>query len=250
MNPTSHNFHTTRWTIVLKARGDAPEAKAALSELCEAYYIPVLRFLRRDGKSKDEADELAQSFFARLLNNNSGLNADPAKGRFRSYLLGALKHFLVEHRRNQSRLKRGGEARHQSLDESDTDSSPGFQLPHPGSSVPDTYFDHEWALALINLGLKTVEAKFKKSGKSLHFETLKPWLMGEASTLSQADAASILKLSPGAVKVSIHRLRKDFSDAIRAEIAQTVDTPGEVSDELRYLIEVLSRPSSKQVFPH
>lgn len=96
MNPTSHNFHTTRWTIVLKARGDAPEAKAALSDLCEAYYIPVLRFLRRDGKSKDEADELAQSFFARLLNNNSGLNADPAKGRFRSYLLGALKHFLVE----------------------------------------------------------------------------------------------------------------------------------------------------------
>jgi RNA polymerase sigma-70 factor (ECF subfamily) len=94
----------------------------------------------------------------------------------------------------------------------------------------------------MDRGLKTVETAFEKSGKSLHFETFKPWLVGEVSSLSQADAASILNITPGAVKVSIHRLRKDFADAIRSEIAQTVNTPGEISEELRYLIEVLSKP--------
>lgn len=242
MNPAFNNFHTTRWTIVLKARGTAPEARAALSDLCEAYYTPVLRFLKREGKTKDEAEELTQSFFARLLSQNSIQSADPAKGRFRSYLLGALKHFLAEHRRNQSRLKRGGNAPHQSLDAPESETSPGLQLPDPGSSIPDSYFDREWALALMDRGLKTVETAFEKSGKSLHFETFKPWLVGEVSSLSQADAASILNISPGAVKVSIHRLRKDFADAIRSEIAQTVNTPGEISEELRYLIEVLSKP--------
>lgn len=245
MSHTSHNFHTTRWTIVLKARGDAPEAKAALSDLCQAYYAPVLRFLRREGKSKDLAEDLAQSFFARILDKNSIQNADPARGRFRSYLLGALKHFLAEHRRNQSRLKRGGEDQPRSLDESKTESTPCLQLPDPTSSIPDSYFDREWALALMDRGLQTIEASFDKNGKSLHYETLKPWLMGDASTLSQADAASTLNLSPGAIKVSIHRLRKEFADAIRAEIAQTVDTPGEISEELRYLIEVLSKTPSK-----
>ncbi len=240
MNPTSNNFHTTRWTIVLKARGEAPEAKAALSDLCQAYYTPVLRFLQREGKSKDEAEELAQSFFARLLAKNSIQNADPQKGRFRSYLLGALKHFLVENRRNQSRLKRGGDAQHQSLDEPESEVSPGLQLPDPTSFIPDSYFDREWALALMDRGLQTVEATLTKNGKSSHFETLKPWLMGDASSLSQADAATALKISPGAIKVSIHRLRKDFAEAIRAEIAQTVNTPEEVSEELCYLIEALS----------
>ena len=226
-----------------QARGDAPEAKAALSDLCEAYYTPVLRFLQREGKSKDEAEEFTQAFFARILSQNSLQHADPQKGRFRSYLLGALKNFLGEFLRNQSRQKRGGDVIHESLDEPESDSSPGLQLPDPESSIPDSYFDREWALALMDRGLKSVEAKFSKSGKEQHFEVLKPWLMGDASTLSQADAAASLNLTPGAIKVSIHRLRKDFADAIRNEVAQTVDSPEEISEELRYLIEVFSRPS-------
>ena len=241
MISASKNFHTTRWTIVRKAQGETPEAKSALSELCQAYYTPIFRFLLLQGKSHDEAEELSHSFFARLLGKNSIHHADQKKGRFRSYLLGALKHYLAEDHRNKGRLKRGGNIKHQSLDEPATEATSSPQLTDPTSSIPDSYFDREWALALMDRGLRTVEATFTKSGKSLHFKTLKPWLMGDSTTLCQASAAVALNLSPGAIKVSIHRLRKAFADAIRAEIAQTVDTPEEISQELNYLIEVISK---------
>ena len=241
MISASKNFHTTRWTIVRKAQGETPEAKSALSELCQTYYTPIFRFLLLQGKSHDEAEELSHSFFARLLGKNSIHHADQKKGRFRSYLLGALKHYLAEDHRNKGRLKRGGNIKHQSLDEPATEATSSPQLTDPTSSIPDSYFDREWALALMDRGLRTVEATFTKSGKPLHFKTLKPWLMGDSTTLCQASAAVALNLSPGAIKVSIHRLRKAFADAIRAEIAQTVDTPEEISQELHYLIEVISK---------
>lgn len=241
MISASKNFHTTRWTIVRKAQGETPEAKSALSELCQTYYTPIFRFLLLQGKSHDEAEELSHSFFARLLGKNSIHHADQKKGRFRSYLLGALKHYLAEDHRNKGRLKRGGNIKHQSLDEPATEATSSPQLTDPTSSIPDSYFDREWALALMDRGLRTVEATFTKNGKPLHFKTLKPWLMGDSTTLCQASAAVALNLSPGAIKVSIHRLRKAFADAIRAEIAQTVDTPEEISQELHYLIEVISK---------
>ncbi|MBT7214588.1 ECF-type sigma factor [Akkermansiaceae bacterium] len=241
MISASKNFHTTRWTIVRKAQGETPEAKSALSELCQTYYTPIFRFLLLQGKSHDEAEELSHSFFARLLGKNSIHHADQKKGRFRSYLLGALKHYLAEDHRNKGRLKRGGNIKHQSLDEPATEATSSPQLTDPTSSIPDSYFDREWALTLMDRGLRTVEATFTKSGKPLHFKTLKPWLMGDSTTLCQASAAVALNLSPGAIKVSIHRLRKAFADAIRAEIAQTVDTPEEISQELNYLIEVISK---------
>ena len=241
MISASKNFHTTRWTIVRKAQGETPEAKSALSELCQTYYTPIFRFLLLQGKSHDEAEELSHSFFARLLGKNSIHHADQKKGRFRSYLLGALKHYLAEDLRNKGRLKRGGNIKHQSLDEPATEATSSPQLTDPTSSIPDSYFDREWALALMDRGLRTVEATFTKNGKPLHFKTLKPWLMGDSTTLCQASAAVALNLSPGAIKVSIHRLRKAFADAIRAEIAQTVDTPEEISQELHYLIEVISK---------
>ena len=241
MISASKNFHTTRWTIVRKAQGETPEAKSALSELCQTYYTPIFRFLLLQGKSHDEAEELSHSFFARLLGKNSIHHADQKKGRFRSYLLGALKHYLAEDLRNKGRLKRGGNIKHQSLDEPATEATSSPQLTDPTSSIQDSYFDREWALALMDRGLRTVEATFTKNGKPLHFKTLKPWLMGDSTTLCQASAAVALNLSPGAIKVSIHRLRKAFADAIRAEIAQTVDTPEEISQELNYLIEVISK---------
>ena len=241
MISASKNFHTTRWTIVRKAQGETPEAKSALSELCQTYYTPIFRFLLLQGKSHDEAEELSHSFFARLLGKNSIHHADQKKGRFRSYLLGALKHYLAEDHRNKGRLKRGGNIKHQSLDEPATEATSSPQLTDPTSSIPDSYFDREWALALMDRGLRTVEATFTKNGKPIQFKILKPWLMGDSTTLCQASAAVALNLSPGAIKVSIHRLRKAFADAIRAEIAQTVDTPEEISQELNYLIEVISK---------
>lgn len=233
-------FATTRWTMVNRARGDAPEARAALGELCEAYWTPVFRFLRREGRNEDESRELTQEFFSRLLAGGSLENADPGKGRFRSYLLGALKHFLADRNRSEGRQKRGGGAVVESIEAGGTETSPGLQLPDPAATVSDAGFDREWALAVMDRGLKTVQAAFTGSGKGKQFEVLKPWLIGETENLSQSDAAAELGMTTGAIKVAIHRLRKDFRAAIQTEIAQTVTTPEEVAAELRYLIEVLS----------
>jgi len=233
-------FRTTRWTLVLRAQGDAPEAHAALGELCEAYWTPVFRFLRREGRDEDAARELTQEFFSRLLAGAGIQKADPVRGRFRSYLLGALKHFLADQKRHEGRLKRGGNVDVQSIDGNEaSDTSPGLQVPDPSATVSDTWFDRQWALAIMDRSLHSVEVEFKSGGRERQFEVLKPWLMGDAEGLSQSDAATQLDLSAGAVKVAVHRLRKSFRAAVRAEIAQTVTEPDEVDAELRYLVQVL-----------
>jgi RNA polymerase sigma-70 factor (ECF subfamily) len=242
MNPTpaASTFHSTRWTLVLRSRGDAPEARTALGELCEVYWAPVFRFLRSEGRSEDDSRELAQEFFARLLTRGGFDGADPAKGRFRSYLLGALKHFLAERRRHEGREKRGGGAVVESLDATTHDTAPGLQIADTSASMSDRHFDREWAFAIMDRSLKAVQADFEKAGKSTHFEALKPWLVGDTDQLSQADAATQLGVTTGAVKVMIHRLRKTFRAAVEAEIAQTVPATEDIDEELRYLIEVLS----------
>ena len=233
-------FHSTRWTLVLRSRGDAPEARTALGELCEVYWAPVFRFLRSEGRTDDDSRELAQEFIARLLARGGFDGADPAKGRFRSYLLGALKHFLAERRRNEGREKRGGGAVLESLDAATHDTAPGLQIADTSAAMSDKHFDREWAFAVMDRSLKAVQADFEKAGKSAHFEALKPWLVGDTDQLSQADAASQLGVTTGAVKVMIHRLRKTFRAAVEAEIAQTVPATEDIDEELRYLIEVLS----------
>jgi DNA-directed RNA polymerase specialized sigma24 family protein len=234
-------FGTTRWTLVMRARGDSPESRAALGELCDAYWIPVFRFLCREGRDEDGARDLAQEFFSRLLSRGGFDEVDPSKGRFRSYLLGALKHFLSDVKRSQGRQKRGGEAIVESIDSGrGTETSPGIQLPDPAATVPDTYFDRQWALAVMERALEAVRSGFEKAGKEKHFDVFKPWLIGDTDTLSQAAAATQLDTTAVAVKVAIHRLRKNFREAVRSEIAQTVNSPSEIAEELRYLIEVLS----------
>ena len=233
-------FHSTRWTLVLRSRGDAPEARTALGELCEVYWAPVFRFLRSEGRTDDDSRELAQEFFARLLTRGGFDGADPAKGRFRSYLLGALKHFLAERRRNEGREKRGGGAVVESLDAATHDTAPGLQIADTNAAMSDKHFDREWAFAVMDRSLKAVQADFEKAGKSAHFEALKPWLVGDTDQLSQADAATQLGVTTGAVKVMIHRLRKIFRAAVESEIAQTVPVIEDIDEELRYLIEVLS----------
>jgi RNA polymerase sigma factor (sigma-70 family) len=234
-------FSTTRWTLVMRARGDAPESRAALGELCDAYWTPVFRFLRREGRDEDQARELTQEFFSRLLSRGGVDRVDPNLGRFRSYLLGAVKHFLSDVRRSERRQKRGGDFVVESIDaSSDTGTSPGMQIPDPAAAISDTYFDHQWALAVMDRALGTVQSDFEAAGKEIQFETLKPWLIGDTENLSQTEAAAHLDMTTGAVKVSIHRMRKNFRDAVQSEIAQTVNSPAEIAEELRYLIEVLS----------
>jgi len=232
-------FAPTRWTLVLRARGESPEAKAALSELCEAYYQPVLRFLRREGRDEDAACELTQEFFARVLARGGFGGVDPGRGRFRSYLLGALKHFLADLRDRERREKRGGGITPEPLAPS-TDTSPGFEVPDPAGRPPDAWFDREWALAVMDRALAALAAEFRAADKASQFEALKPWLVGETSALSQADAAARLGLSEGAVKVAVHRLRHRFRDLVKAEIAHTLPTPDDIDDELRHLIAALA----------
>ena len=125
-------FHTTRWTMVIRAQGGAPEARVALGDLCEAYWMPVYRFLKREGRNDDDSRELTQEFFSRLLVGSALEKADPGKGRFRSYLLGALKHFLADHRRAESRQKRGGDVIIESIESSGSETSPGLSIANPG----------------------------------------------------------------------------------------------------------------------
>ena len=231
---TDSTFHPTRWTLVLRARGEGEAARRALSDLCEAYYEPVIAFLRRNGRIDDAAREMAHAFFESVLTDGVG-SPDPQRGRFRSYLLGALKHFLSKHRDAALAGKRGGGAEHVPL-VSETDTSPGLSMP---GVLDDTLaFDREWALALISRALAMLEAEHV--GKEFVFATLKPWLDGGADG-SQADAGRALGMSETAVKVSIHRLRARFRELIRAEVAATVNDPAEVTEELRHLIAVASR---------
>jgi RNA polymerase sigma-70 factor (ECF subfamily) len=226
-------FHPTRWTLVLRARGEDAEAKAALSDLCAAYYAPVVAFLRRDGRGEDAARDKAHAFFASVLAGGVG-TPEPGRGRFRSYLLGALKNFLSNQRDAALAQKRGGGAEHVPL-AGETDTSPG--LPVPGTKDDALAFDREWAFTVIARALAALEAEH--AGKPEHFAALKPWLDSGAE-LSQTDAARALGMTENAVKVAIHRLRARFRELIRAEVAATVNDPAEVADELRHLVAIAS----------
>lgn len=240
-DPSSLPFAPTRWTLVLRARGESVEARGALSELCEAYYQPVLRFLRREGRDEDAARELTQEFFAHILSGGGFDGADPERGRFRSYVLGALKHFLSDLRDRALRLKRGSGVAPESLDSpNDHGTSPGLQVADASIIAPDANFDREWALIVMARALEALQKEMSGTGKADQFDTLTPWLMGDAPSMSQSDAARKLGINEGAVKVAVHRLRKRFREAVRTEIAQTLRDPALVDEELRHLIAALS----------
>lgn len=231
-------FATTRWTQVLAARGASEEAQQALSDLCAAYYAPVVAFLRRSGHDDDSARDLAHEFFARVLARRSLSGADPARGRFRSYLLGALKHFAADAQDRDRAIKRGGGQPAVPLS-GEGDTSTGIQVADPTSSEPDKEFDRHWALTVLDRALNALKAEHAAAGKAEQFMALKPWLTGDAADLRQSDAAALLGVTEGAVRVAISRLRRRFRELVKAEIGQTVDDPARVVEELRYLLEVL-----------
>ena len=236
--PSPEAFVTTRWTRVLEARGDSPEAKAALGDLCAAYYAPVLAFIRRKATDEDAARDLTQEFFSRLLGRQGIGNVDPQRGRFRSFLLGAVKHFLSDMHDHACRLKRGAGQSFETIDPG-TDTSPGLQLPDANMPSPDREFDRKWALTVLDRALAALAEEHKSAGKSAQFEALKPWLTGDAESFSQADAARQLGINEGAVKVAIHRLRRRFRELVKTEIGQTLNDPSHVTDELACLMAAL-----------
>jgi RNA polymerase sigma-70 factor (ECF subfamily) len=231
-------FHTTRWTLVRHATGRSAVGRQALSDLCAAYYEPVVAFLRREGRAEDAARELAHEFFRKLLEKPALEGAAPALGRFRSYLLGALKHFLARERERSGRQKRGGDAVSVSLD-AGTDTSPGLVLADSYELPPDEFFDRQWALAVLDRAFAALAGEREAAGKTEDFARLKPWLTGDAAHGDQAATARALGISEGALKVAVHRLRRRFRELLKAEIAQTLDSPEAMAEEMRHLFAAL-----------
>ena len=232
-------FHETRWTLVARSKGDDAVSRAALSELCEAYYAPVVAFLRRDGRTEDVARDLSHDFFAKLLTGGAIAGADPMLGRFRTYLLTALKRFAADQRDRAQAEKRGGGRHHLVIEPESTKTGAGLQVADERAEAPDAAFDRQWALTVLAHALAALEGEMREDGKALHFDVLKPWLTGEADAPSQAGSAMKLGMNEEAVKVAIHRLRKRFREAVKTEIAQTVSEPGNVKEELDSLMAVL-----------
>lgn len=226
-------FHTTRWTLVRLSRGDDTTSQQALSDLCAAYYAPVVAFIGRCGFEDSRARDLAHDFFARLLVSPQMLKPEQERGRFRSYLLGAVKHFVSDALDRERAVKRGGGATMETITEA------GAALSDEMMLAPDREFDRQWALTVLSRVVAALEAEFASAGKAEHFALLKPWLTGDDDTLSQAAIAERLAMNEGAVKVAIHRLRKRFRQLIKAEIAHTVGSEADARQELCHLLAAM-----------
>ena len=229
-------FPETRWTLVTATRDPSRdvETQAALSELCAAYYDPVRLFLRREGRSDDDARELAQEFFARILAKKHMDGPDPEKGRFRSYLLGALKHFLAARRQHSERGKRGEGVVPESLDQQ-YGTAPGLQPVDESQPAPDAAFDRLWALTVLDRTLQALTAGMEAEGQGNLCAALTPFLIGNADYGDIEAAAARIGTTPGALRVAIHRLRSRYRDLIRRELAQTLGPRVSVEDELAAL---------------
>jgi len=224
-----NSFHSTRWTLVQRAKGRDETSRAALSELCEIYYEPVLRFIEVRTRNPDTARDLAHTFFEDLLSRESIGSPDPARGRFRSYLLGAVKHFLARQHQASLAQKRGGDLEATPLDD---------QLADPTDDDPQ--FDRDWAFALIRRAHDTLENEMTSAGKGCHFSILRPWLDGGPSG-SREDACRELGLEANALNVAIHRLRERFRTIVRAEVEATLADPSELRAEFRYLVDLIAQ---------
>ncbi len=240
VDPASQRpFLTTRWTIIRAAAGgNAQAARDALEHLCRVYWYPLYAFVRRQGHAPADAQDLTQSFFARLLEKRDLAGVDPAKGRFRSFLLAAMKHFLAnEWDKVRAQKRGGGRENFTSLDADAAESR--YHLEAADHRSADRVFERNWALALLDEVLGRLRDEHEAAGKLSLFEALKPALTGDGSD-AYADLGSRLGLSEGAVKVAVHRLRRRYRDLLRAEIASTVADEAEVEEEIRHLFTVLS----------
>ncbi len=231
-------FATTRWSVVLSAKGkDSPEAAGALEQLCRAYWYPLYAHVRRAGYTPVDAEDLTQAFFARLLEKEWLRSADRERGRFRSFLLGSLNHFLANEWDRARAQKRGGRIQIVSLDALAGEER--FRHEPATTSAPDREFDRRWALTLLDAVLARLKSEYVERSKEPLFELLKGTLGGDRSGISYAVLSRELAMSEGAVRVAVHRMRQRYRELLREEIAGTVLNRGEVDDELRCLFASL-----------
>ena len=235
-------FATTQWSLVGAANlneTSQTRAREALEELCRAYWYPLYAFVRGRGHSAVDAQDLTQAFFARIIETGGFASADRERGRFRSYLLGAMKHFLANEWHRAKTQKRGGQVQFIEWDALDPEARYGThtRILAP-SDNPDLRFDREWAMETTATALQGLRDEMAKAGKNEQFDVLKGSLTGQEDG-SREDIAARLGMSEGATKVAVHRLRKRYRMLLRAAIAETVSDEAELDDEMRYLIDVL-----------
>ena len=227
-------FATTRWTMVMAAGRSGGGAEKALGDLCQAYWFPLYAYVRRRGYAKEDAEDLTQSFFADLLGRKSFAELNDGQGRFRAFLLAALKHFLANEWDKATARKRGGSITHLSLDWQSADMR--FEIADHEGMTPDREFDREWALTLLARVLAALGEEFSRVGTAGEFEVLKPYLTTGKGEIAYDDAAARLGMDAGALRVRVHRLRKRYRELLKQEIAGTLDNPAIVDEELRALM--------------
>ena len=232
-------FTTTHWSVVLAAgQPESPEAARALETLCRTYWYPLYAYVRRQGHSPEDAQDLTQDFFAHLLSKDFPRGAAPERGKFRSFLLASLRHFLVDQHRHADAAKRGGGQRTVSLDESRAEER--FKLEPQHELTPEKIYEREWALTLLDRAQSRLREEYVAAGKAQLHDRLKGFPLAEKSENSFQQAASELGITESALKSGVHRMRARYRQLVREEVAHTVADPAEVNEEARHLIAVIS----------
>lgn len=238
--PHGGSFPTTHWSLVLAAGGSrSSESRHALDELCRLYWPPVYSFVRSSGYDAEASQDLTQGFFARLLEKGDVKQADRARGRFRSFLLASVKHFVANEWDRARAQRRGGGGNHVPLDIEDAEARYGLTLAVP--QTPETIYEKQWALTLLESAMTRLEEEMASSKYGQHFPRLKPFLTLEGAVESYGDLARELGSSESSIKVAIHRMRRRFGALVREEIAHTLQDPSatDIDDEVRYLFAVI-----------
>jgi RNA polymerase sigma factor (sigma-70 family) len=233
-------FATTQWSLVARAsRGEGSGVGRALADLCGRYWFPLYAFARRKCGSIHEAQDLTQAFFVELLERDVLKRADPARGRFRTFLLAAFQHFLVNQWERQQAQKRGGGRIPLSLDFAWADARLALE-PESGER-PEREFERLWALQALEASLEAVQQQYASRGQANVFEVLKPFMLGEQGDATVAAAAEQLEITEGAAKVALHRLRSRYGETLRTEIGATLSDRDEIEDEIRRLFAAFAK---------
>jgi RNA polymerase sigma-70 factor (ECF subfamily) len=235
---SDERFYTTQWTQVLSARGDSEEARVALGQLSERYYDPLVAFLRKEGRGDDAARDLAHGFFAWLLSRDALEKLERGRGRFRSYLLGALKHYLAHERERKRRLKRGGGAMHLAID-AGSDTTPGVDPADLLTLPPDREFDRQWALHVLREAMAALGSEWEEAGRGVEFTALRPFLDGEAPHGALAELAAATGKNENTLRGNLLRLRRAFRDQVKAQIAPTLEAGDDPAGEMETLFAAL-----------
>ena len=232
-------FATTRWSLVLQARqSDSAPARAALEELCQAYWLPVYAFMRRQTRDVHEAQDWTQGFFASLLARDAFEDLNPELGRFRSFLLAAARHFVSNERDRKATLSRGGRIAFRSLDFEHGEEQLADELAR--GETPEQLFERRWALALLDRVLSRLRQENQNAGRAELFAVLSNHLAGQPTDASLAEVAEALQMSAEAVRIALHRLRKRYRRILQSEIAETISSPDGIDEEIRCLFRALS----------